>query len=807
MLLVADGPAPNGRWRGRLRAICLAAQLWLPLLLLPGQSGAAAQPADIPLAGRRVSEVLDQLRNEGLSFVYNTQIVADTLVVTTEPRARNGVELAKEILAPYGLGLSQVTPRLFAVVKQPESSRSASANSAAASSATAQNAPQRAVEEVVVQTSRYALASAETGSHAFLDQEQVKNLPRLGDETLSVIGRLPGAAANGLSSVGPIRGGTPNETAILLDGLRLYEPFHLKNYFSPISLLDSRLIAGIDIYSGGFPANYGDRMSAIIDARSVRPALPRYYELGLSLFHASALASGAFAQDRAHALVSARRSNLGELAQLSENDFGKPEYSDGFARFDYDFNGQTRGSLSALLSHDRITAKKASGTQRADEESSNSYTWATLEHDWTPRVNSRLIASLTQVSDERAGQVNDPGRRIGQVSDQRSFSVVGLRIDNEVSSQNLLQRFGIDVRRLWAEYDYSSDVRVEPDFPFVGSPAIEKIRTADLHPDGFETAAYWDGRLELNRLWTVHGGLRFDTQTYDGSDDSAQWSPRLSVLYNASGNTHLRASWGRFFQAQGINELQVEDGIDRFYPAQQAQHTIVSIEHAFAGGVDLRIEAYRKQYKRVNPRFENLLDPLVLLPEVEFDRVMIDADSARADGVEVLFNWHPQTVRAQSEFSGWFSYTLSRVQDRIDGVDVDRSWDQRHAVSLGIAWTHGPWAATLAGVYHTGWPTTQLELVPAAAPGGDVVVIGPRNAARYEDYGSLDFRLTRTFTLRRGLLDVFVETSNMLSRENPCCTEYTVTQGANGADVLERSVDNWLPLVPSFGVLWRYGKE
>lgn len=777
--------------------------LLLPLLLLASQLTTAAQPADAPLAGRRVSEILDRLRDEGLTFIYNTQLVADTLIVASEPHARHGVELAREILAPHGLTLSQVAPQTFAVVR--DAAASSTTGSTAGKPRSARVAAQGVVEEVVVQTSRYALASPVTGSHAFLDQEQVKNLPRLGDETLSVVGRLPGAATNGFSSVGPIRGGAATETAILLDGLQLYEPFHLKKYFSPVSLLDSRLIAGIDIYSGGFPANYGNRMSAIVDARSVRPAPSRYYELGLSLFHLTALASGSFAQDRAHALVSARRSNLGELVQFSETDFGKPEYSDGFARLEYEFSEQTQAAVSALLSHDRVTAIKASGTQRANDESSNGYVWTTVEHDWTPHVNSRVIASFTRVTDERVGQVNDPGRRTGQVSDERSFSVVGLRLDNEVLSQNLTQRFGVDLRRLWADYDYASNVRFEPDFPFVGSPAVEEIRAVELHPDGFETSAWWDGRLELSRLWTVQGGLRFDTQTYDGSGDSGQLSPRLSVLYNASRSTHLRASWGRFFQAQGINELQVEDGVDRFYPAQLAEHVIVSAEHAFATGFDLRIEAYRKTYRRVNPRFENLFDPLVLLPEVEFDRVMIDPDSAHAEGIEVLLNWHPQTVRAQSEFSGWFSYTWSRAQDRIDGRDVDRSWDQRHAVSLGLAWTRGPWAATLAGLYHTGWPTTQLAL--AAAPGAEAVVVGPRNADRYDAYGSLDFRVTRTFTLPRGQLDVFVEASNLLSRENPCCTQYTVTQDAGGADVLETNIDNWLPLVPSIGVLWRYGRD
>ena len=267
------------------------------------------------------------MRGEGLSFIYNTEIVADEWVVVTEPRATSGVALAREILAAHGLSLSEVAPQTFAVVRAvpPEATERARPDAAAA-------AEQASVEEVVVQTSRYALASDISGSHAFLDQVQVTNLPRLGDETLQAVQRLPGVAVNGFASIGPIRGGVANETAILLDGLRLYEPFHLKNYLSPVSLLDSRLIDGLDVYFGGFPVNYGDRMSAIIDAQSIHPSLHRYYELGLSLFHASALASGQFADDRAQLLLSARRSNLSDLAQLAENDVGRPDYSDGFVR-------------------------------------------------------------------------------------------------------------------------------------------------------------------------------------------------------------------------------------------------------------------------------------------------------------------------------------------------------------------------------------------------------------------------------------------------------------------------------------------
>jgi hypothetical protein len=83
-------------------------------------------------------------------------------------------------------------------------------------------------------------------------------------------------------------------------------------------------------------------------------------------------------------------------------------------------------------------------------------------------------------------------------------------------------------------------------------------------------------------------------------------------------------------------------------------------------------------------------------------------------------------------------------------------------------------------------------------------VPGERNAERLSNYNSLDFRVTRTYALARGALDVFLEASNVLSRKNECCIEYEVIAAPDGSAALEEDLDHWLPLVPSIGVLWRY---
>src|SRR6185436_6181086 len=189
------------------------------------------------------------------------------------------------------------------------------------------------------------------------------------------------------------------------------------------------IIDSIEFYSGGFPVDYGDRMSAIIDATTVRPVEPLYFELGLNLFHASGLAAAQFADGRGHALLSARRSNVGDLAHLSENDFGKPQYSDGFGRVDYEFSDSTRGAFEALVSSDLIDARQDSGQQNAHAKYRNIYAWATLDHDWQSGASSRLIASYTDLENRRQGTVDDPGVRTARVRDERLFHIIGLRFE------------------------------------------------------------------------------------------------------------------------------------------------------------------------------------------------------------------------------------------------------------------------------------------------------------------------------------------------------------------------------------------
>ncbi len=763
----------------RLRAtLACAGALW-----------SAVASAGPPYAGRTLDDALRDIGQQGLHLVYSSETVPPSLKVTREPVAGTAHEVLEEMLAQHGLEARRVGANSYAVVRQQAT--------AARDTARTASAEPPSLEEIVVAASRYSLSAELPGAHTFLTQAEIQGMPRLADDSLKAVHRLPGAASNGVSGLAYMRGGVANETLVSLDGFPLYEPFHLKVLLSPNSLLDPSIVDSLDVHAGGYTAEFGDRMSAVIDARSVHPDAEQQYQLGLSMFNASMFAFNRFDDGKGQLLLAARRSNLDEIANLVDASYGKLRYSDAFARLDYEFTPDTRGSLHVLASSDKADVSNALETESADATYRNSYVWGTVEHDFSSAFTASAIGSYTYVRSTRHGEVDEEGVRTGLADDRRHYDVLGLKLDATWRTDRWLTRFGAELRSLDASYDYSSIVHFEPGYPFPDSGGITRSNDLSPTPSGKHYALYATTRVRVADPLVAEFGLRWDDETYtpEGND---QLGPRVNLLYQVAPATLLRASWGMYQQSQGINELQVEDGVDRFFRPQRATHEILGLEQGLPQGFNLRLEGYIKDYDKPALRFESLYDPTSLVPELRWDRVAIWPGSSRSKGVELLL-----TRRSDSPWNGWFNYAWSRVYDRSNGKDTLRSWDQTNNLGGGVTWSDGGWQATLAATYHTGWPTTPVRFV-GTVPGEQTVSIGPRNASRLNSYASVDARVSRDFVLPRGTLNVFAEVTNVLDRQNHCCTDFSYETEDDGTAVLEHVYRNWLPLIPNVGVLWKF---
>jgi outer membrane receptor protein involved in Fe transport len=346
--------------------------------------------------------------------------------------------------------------------------------------------------------------------------------------------------------------------------------------------------------------------------------------------------------------------------------------------------------------------------------------------------------------------------------------------------------FGFRGRHQDADYRHRSVKTVFRPFDQILDNEPLVIRDFDLSPGGAQYAAYSELRWQPMEKFIVDLGLRWDQQTYTTASDDTQYSARASLLYLANDRTEIRVGFGQFYQAQEINELQVSDGVTDFFPAQRARHIVANLKHSFNFGVDLDVSLYRKAFRSLRPRFENAFNSLTLVPELQFDRVRIDAPQAESRGVELMASHGG----GDDTLFWWVGYAWSEVEDEAASGKIKRSWDQTHTGKLGVSWRWGSWDFSAAGEVHTGWPKTLL--------GTEL------SSSRYSVFHTLDARVSRDFDLRRGELTAFLEVTNLYDRANPCCTEYSIQTGPGGASDLVAREAHWLPIVPSLGVVWRF---
>ena len=157
--------------------------------------------------------------------------------------------------------------------------------------------------------------------------------------------------------------------------------------------------------------------------------------------------------------------------------------------------------------------------------------------------------------------------------------------------------------------------------------------------------------------------------------------------------------------------------------------------------------------------------------------------------------------------SWWASYTLSDVNDTVNGTEKPRSWDQRHSFLAGVSWSTKRWDAGIVASIHSGWPKTGLTLIEGVDASGEAeftAIPGPRNAGRYKAFASLDARISRKFDVGRGGLTTFFEITNATNRKNVCCSDFDLEEDEDGNDSLDFSKDFWLPLLPAVGILWEF---
>ncbi|HKR64083.1 MAG TPA: TonB-dependent receptor, partial [Thermoanaerobaculia bacterium] len=577
-----------------------------------------------------------------------------------------------------------------------------------------------------------------------------------------------------------------DEVQVLVDGAEIHDPFHVKDLSRAFSTIDAEAVGSVDVLSGGYPAEYGGRMSGVVDIDTTSPDETRQ-ELGISLLNARLLSQGTFKDSRGSWLVSVRHGYLREVLRMLDDaaEFD-PQYEDVLGKVQWTLGDSAVASAHVLIAHDHLELHEDPATD-ANARYNDRYAWLNVRGSLTPKLFAQSVLSYGSLARRRDGHfVDEGGNQTGALDDRRDARILSLKNDAtfDLSPRNVL-KFGATGKHSTATYDYEGSARVDVSSYNLGAPPFIVNRSVHVQPTRDEVSAYAADRVRVSPRVVVEAGVRAD----------AGLDPRLNIAWTPTASTALRAAWGIVHQAPRIDELQVEDGVSDFGPAQRSEHRVVGIEHLFRGRVHARLELYDKSMSHLRPRYENAFDSLLLFPELRADRVRIAPERATARGAELLVR-----TDSASRISGWLSYTMASVSDIIDGVDVPRSWDQRQGLTFSVNLRQGAhWNVNLAGTFHSGWPTTPV--LAHLANHQVISSLGPRGTTRLPAYHRADLRVSRS----AGPLTLFVEVLNVFNNENVTRVDgFDFNVDANGNVTAIPRYESVLTVLPSFGVTWRF---
>lgn len=689
-----------------------------------------------------------------------------------------------------------------------------------------------ALPEIIVEPGTFGvLESVPPGTVTTITRQEIEAMPQLGEDVFRSLTRLAGVSAHDISTRLSIRGSRDADVMVRLDGLELYEPYHLQDFDGAFGIVDLATLAGVELKAGGFGVDYGGKSGGVLDMRSRTALGPRRSTANMNISHLSAMSEGGFKQDRGSWLVSVREGFLGLMLKLVGADRRlSPRFYDVFAKVAYEPAPGHKVVAHLLHAGDRFRLDVGAwdglslgegieaGNIRSDW--SSTYGWVTWEAPVGRIASARTSLQSGHLSRLRVGGLEDVAS-IGtpeqiDVSDDRGLDFVGVQESVDVElSPDLLLRFGGEVRKTWAEYDYFARTAT----PFLAVDGVARLRVdtsrVALRPEGERVAGWVATRGRVGGL-TGELGLRYERTT---KPTESHLSPRLQFSFAVSDATTLKASAGRYYRYQRIGDLQVGDGQTVYPPAERSDLVALGLERRLSGTARLRVEAYDRRIANQQPLFVGLRQELQVFPEQQGDRIRLDPGRGRVRGVELFVEG---SMRRDWRWSA--SYALSKAEDEIpqttppcaDGPTclsdpwVPRSRDQRHAVNLQVDYRPGErWNLAAAWTFHSGWPATEWRYGAELRGDGTPFftrTFGPLRATRLPAYHRLDVRATRTFRFGGRSLDAYADLFNVYNHRNRGSYDYAVRYlgGDQVETVRTGDGEKLLPFLPMVGLRFRF---
>ncbi|WP_017731230.1 TonB-dependent receptor plug domain-containing protein [Nafulsella turpanensis] len=635
--------------------------------------------------------------------------------------------------------------------------------------------------------------------------EEMKELPRMMGEAdaIKAIQLMPGAMAGREGSSDLIvRGGSPDQNLILLDGVPVYNVSHLLGTFS---VFNPDAIKNVDLIKGGFPAPYGGRLSSVVDVQLKEGNNQRFSGEGaVGLISSKLLLEGPVKNGKTAYLIAARRTYLdliiATLGALSGESMTSYNFYDLNAKINHTFSEKDRIFLSVYAGQDKFSDKQEFSLGSVLEEQKFRMQWGNItsalrwNHVYGPSLFSNLTFTHSRYSFGQDTELKTTESR---------FAEEDITFKRQVD-------YGSSIRDWGAKADFDYAAHPKHHIRFGGSYTFHHFRpeavrvqadSISLTTDSFslisahEFYTYAEDQIQLNEHIQARVGAHFSGFAVNGTFYKSL-QPRLALGYKFSDNLSVHTSFATMTQylhllsntSTGTPTDIWVPATDKVKPQRSWQVTLGGATLLAQNKLELTAELYYKKMKDVaefkaGSNFVN--DFLRSGPETNFANFVAPPYESRISSGEGWSYGSEWMLRKRhGKTTGWLGYTLAWSWRQLEGINFNQkypyTYDSRHNISIVI--NHQLTEKLSIGgnwVYHTGFITTlpsanykaynePLYQPDSWSPSIETVdYIGEHNNYRMPAYHRLDLSMTHTKKKKWGERSWNISVYNAYNRMNP----------------------------------------
>lgn len=668
-------------------------------------------------------------------------------------------------------------------------------------------------------------AAAPEISKITLSPRQLNSLPSIGEaDVFRTMQLLPGISSVGDGSSGLyIRGGTPDQNLVLFDGMTIY---HVDHFFGFFSAFNADAIKDIQAFKGGFPAEYGGRLSSVINLTGKTGDENRTrLSYGANLLSAHGLfelplanwGTFLFAGRRSYTdfIRSPLYDSIYDLMTGEENGgavggavrggpgrmgMQQAEYKPSF--YFYDIN-------SKLTLHpttkDIFTFSLYNGKDDLDKSQDMSGMGLRFR-------DTGSDASLETTDYTRWGNLGFSGKWSRQLFDRLHLDVLAAHShyfsdyerSSELSGVTPVQNDSLPERRnfnsasneendVWdttykidLDWELTSAHRLDLGFQMSNfSNEFSSLRNDSIAIFSRETEALMNA-VYLQDKWKIKSadltlGLR---GSHYNKTDQFYYEPRVGLSVPISKNIAVKGAWGQYYQF--VNQFTSEDVTqgardfwllaDEDFAPGFAEHRIIGLNYENTNWL-FSVEAYQKN-------LENTIEfsrRFVAAGVPQRDRQFMPVDNffigtGDAKGIEFLLQ------KKRGVVTGWLGYTLGKVDYNFpainSGLDFPASHDRRHEVNAVAKYQWGVWSLAATWVFASGSPYTAPEsqyYIPLLdGTSQSYIHVSEKNANRLPDYHRLDISGSRKWESEHWETEVGLSVFNLYNHPNVWYRDYNL---------------------------------